>query len=89
VTDDAWAVRAQAARALGMIADAGTLAAVKAALEDSIWWVRLRAALALMRFGAAGRTALLEAETGPQPFASAVAKLVLGLPTQALAEFAA
>ena len=72
-----------------MIADAGTLAAVKAALEDSVWWVRLRAALALMRFGGGGRNTLLEAEAGPQPFASAVAKMVLGLPAQALAEFAA
>jgi len=89
VTDDAWAVRAQAVRPLGMIADAGSLAALKAALQDSEWWVRLRAALALMRFGAAGRNALLEAEVGAHPFASAVARMVLGLPPQALAEFAA
>ena len=89
VTDDAWAVRAQAARSIGMIADMGTMPAVKAALEDSVWWVRLRAALALMRFGTAGRNALLEAETGAQPLASAVARMVLGLPAQALAEFAA
>jgi HEAT repeat protein len=89
VTDDAWAVRAQAARSLGMIADARTLADVKTALADSVWWVRVRAALALTRFGTAGRTALLEAETGGQPEASAVAKMILGLPAQALAEFAA
>ena len=89
VMDDAWAVRAQAVRSLGMIGDAGTLAVVKTALDDAVWWVRLRAALALMRLGAAGRNALLEAEHGPQPLASAVAKLVLGLPAQALAEFAA
>jgi HEAT repeat protein len=89
VTDEAWEVRAQAARSLGMIADAGTLPAVKSALQDEVWWVRLRAALALMRFGAGGRNALLEAETGAQPVASAVAKLVLGLPPQALSEFAA
>src|SRR6185503_15679931 len=76
VTDDAWAVRAQAARSIGMIADMGTMPAVKAAL-------------ALMRFGTAGRNALLEAETGAQPLASAVARMVLGLPAQALAEFAA
>ncbi len=88
VTDDAWAVRAQAVRSLGMIADASTLAAVKAALQDSVWWVRLRAALALMRYGGGGRNALLEAEVGAHPFASAVAKMVLGLPAQALAEFA-
>jgi hypothetical protein len=41
-----------------------------------------------MRFAAAGRNALLEAELGANPFASATAKLVLGLPPQALAEFA-
>jgi hypothetical protein len=62
---------------------------VRAALQDSVWWVRLRAALALMRFAAAGRNALLEAEVGADPFASATARMVLGLPAQALAEFAA
>jgi len=51
-------------------------------------WVRLRAALALMRFAAPGRKALLEAEVGPDPFARATAQMVLGLPAQALAEFA-
>jgi len=89
VTDDAWAVRAQAVRSLGMITDASTLPLVKAALQDDVWWVRLRAALALVRFAAPGRNALLEAEIGANPFASAVAKMVLGLPAQALAEFAA
>src|SRR5262249_2791494 len=88
VADDAWAVRAQAVRSLGMIADAGTLPLVTAALQDSVWWVRLRAALALMRFGGQGRSALLDAETGANPFAGAIAKMVLGLPEQALAEFA-
>ncbi len=88
-TDDAWAVRAQAVRSLGMITDVSTLPLVKAALRDNEWWVRLRAALALMRFAAAGRNALLEAEVGPDPFARAMAQLVLGLPAQALAEFAA
>jgi hypothetical protein len=32
---------------------------------------------------------LLEAEAGDDPYARATAKLVLGLPAQALAEFAA
>lgn len=89
IADDAWQVRVQAARSLGMITDAGTLPLVKAALRDDVWWVRLRAALALMRFAAAGRNALLEAEAGDDPSARATAKLVLGLPAQALAEFAA
>ncbi len=89
ITDDAWPVRAQAARSLGMITDVSTLPLVQAALQDNVWWVRLRAALALMRFAAPGRNALLEAEVGGDPFARATAQMVLGLPAQALAEFAA
>lgn len=89
VADAAWPVRAQATRSLGMIGDVTTLPLIRAALRDPEWWVRLRAALALMRFAAAGRNALLEAEVGPDAGARAVAKLVLGLPAQSLAEFAA
>ena len=88
-TDDAWPVRAQAMRSLGMITDVSTLPLLKGALRDSVWWVRLRGALALMRFAAAGRNALLEAEVGGDPIARAMAQMVLGLPAQALAEFAA
>ncbi|MGH7530754.1 MAG: HEAT repeat domain-containing protein [Gemmatimonadales bacterium] len=88
VADPAWEVRAQAARSLGMIADPRTLPLVRAALRDAEWWVRLRAALALMRFAAAGRNALLETELGGHADARDVARLVLGLPAQALAEFA-
>ena len=87
--DACWEVRAQAMRSLGMIADATTLPLVRAGLHDAAWWVRLRAGLALMRFGAAGRNALLESEVGADPDARNVAKLILGLPAQALAEFAA
>ncbi len=72
-----------------MIADASTLPLVRTALRDAEWWVRLRAGLALMRFAGAGRNALLEAEVGGDTDARATAKLVLGLPPQALAEFAA
>lgn len=89
VTDAAWPVRAQAARSLGMIADATTLPLVRTALRDPIWWVRLRAALALMRLAAPGRKTLLDAEIGADPDARDMARLVLGLPPQALAEFAA
>ena len=89
IVDSSWAVRAQAARSLGMIADPSTLPLVKDALRDGVWWVRLRAALALMRYSSGGRNALLEAEVGAEPFARAMAKMVLGLPPQALAEFSA
>jgi HEAT repeat protein len=86
--DDFWMVRAQAVRSLGMITDVSTLPLIKAALQDDVWWVRLRAALALMRFAASGRNALLEAEIGADQSARAMAQMVLGLPAQALAEFA-
>ncbi|HTI05736.1 MAG TPA: HEAT repeat domain-containing protein [Gemmatimonadales bacterium] len=89
IVDSSWAVRAQAARSLGMISDPSTLPLVKEALRDGVWWVRLRAALALMRFSGSGRNVLLEAEVGAEPFARAMAKMVLGLPPQALAEFSA
>ena len=89
IEDPAWEVRAQAARSLGMITDPTTLRLVRAALQDAIWWVRLRAALALTRFGTAGRNALLEAEVGADAGARDTARMILGLPAQALAEFAA
>ncbi len=88
-TDSAWEVRAQAVRSLGRIADLTTLKTLTARLGDTVWWVRLRAALALMRLEAPGRDALLAAETGPHPDARYVARLILGLSSQALAEFAA
>jgi HEAT repeat protein len=89
VHDEAWPVRAQAARSLGMIADPKTIPALRESLRDLEWWVRLRAGLALMRFGAPGRNALLEAEVGAHAEARAMAGLILGLSSQALAEYAA
>lgn len=89
VQDEAWPVRAQAARSLGMIGDPKTLPLVRDALRDPEWWVRLRAGLALMRFGAPGRDTLLQAEVGAHAVARDMAHLVLGLSSQALAEFAA
>ncbi len=88
-TDSVWEVRAQATRSLGRIADPTSLDPLKARLGDAEWWVRLRAALALTRLGASGRDALLAAEIGPHADARYVARLVLGLSSQALAEFAA
>jgi HEAT repeat protein len=87
-TDAAWEVRAQAVRALGRIAEPETLRDLVPRLADAVWWVRLRAALAIMRLGDAGRDALLKAEIGAQPDARFVARLILGLTPQALAEFA-
>jgi len=88
-TDAAWEVRAQAVRSLGRIADADTLEDLRSRLADAVWWVRLRAALALTRLGVTGQGALLHAEVGAHPEARFVARLILGLSPQALAEFAA
>ena len=87
--DRVWPVRAQAVRSLGMIADPATLALVRDALRDGEWWVRLRAGLALTRFGAAGRNVLLAVEVGAHEPSRDMARLVLGLSPQALAEYAA
>ena len=89
VRDDAWAVRAQAVRSLGMIADRATLPLVRDALRDPEWWVRIRAGLALTRFGGVGRDVLLQNEHGADQGARDMARLVLGLSPQALAEYAA
>jgi HEAT repeat protein len=87
--DPLWPVRSQAARSLGMLADPASLPLLRAALRDPDWWVRMRTGLALTRFGPAGRNVLLEAEVGPDPNSRDMARLVLGLSPQALAEFAA
>ena len=88
IVDGEWEVRAQAARSLGRIADPATLPLLVAALTDSEWWVRMRSALALTRLGPGGRDALLKAEVGPLASARDMARLILGLAPQALAEFA-
>jgi HEAT repeat protein len=88
IADTSWEVRAQAARSLGRIADPATLPLLVTALGDSEWWVRMRAALALTRLGPPGRDALLKAEVGALATARDMARLILGLAPQALAEFA-
>ena len=82
-------MRAQAIRSLGMIADPATVQLVRDALRDGDWWVRLRAGLALTRFGASGRNVLLAVEVGAHQPSRDMARLVLGLSPQALAEYAA
>src|SRR3989475_11560049 len=72
-----------------MIGDPTTLPLVREALRDAEWWVRLRAGLALTRMGTTGRNGLLEAEVGADPDARDMARLILGLSPQALAELAA
>ena len=84
--DKVWQVRAQAIQSLGKIG-APEHDLFARALRDPSWWVRLRGALALARTGAAGRDVLLTAEVGADVFARDMARLVLGLPPAALAEY--
>src|SRR5207245_1040885 len=69
--------------------DPATVRRVRDALGDGGWWVRLRAGLALTRFGASGRNVLLAVEVGAHQPSRDMARLVLGLSSQALAEYAA
>ena len=84
--DKAWQVRAQAIQSLGKVG-AATVDLFQRGLQDASWWVRLRGALALARSGPVGRDVLLAAEIGPDAFARDMARLVLGLPPAALAEY--
>lgn len=86
--DRAWQVRAQAMRSLGMLGDRQALPILRAAATDPEWWVRFRAGLALTRFGPEGMRVLLDADVGPDTAARDMAHLILGLSSQALAEFA-
>lgn len=84
--DKEWQARAQAIHALGKL-QAPVAALLREALRDPAWWVRLRAALALARAGPEGRNALLAAEIGADVFARDMARMVLGLSPEALAEY--
>lgn len=84
--DRAWQVRALAIQSLARL-QAATVPIFHQGLRDGSWWVRLRAALALIAGGPEGRNALLSAEVGADAFARDMARLVLGLPEAALAEY--
>ena len=85
-TDRAWQVRALAIQSLARL-QAAAVPIFHQGLRDASWWVRLRAALALIASGPDGRNALLSAEVGADAFARDMARLVLGLPEAALAEY--
>lgn len=81
--DPAWEVKAQAARALGMIREEiegaegmeQTLAALRSLLTDSMFWVRQSAAFALMLRGQEGRAALEDVHrSSPDKFAQETAQ---------------
>jgi HEAT repeat protein len=87
LTDAQWQVRTQAASSLGLIRALGARDALRLALSDSDWWVRLRAAVALRQLGLAGTHLLTEAQRGSDRFAQEMARYVLGLTDQAVADY--
>jgi hypothetical protein len=58
LTDPKWAVRAVAARALGLLGIPAGIQRLTAAMEDPAWWVRRNAGYALAQMGLPGERAL-------------------------------
>jgi HEAT repeat protein len=58
--DEIWEVRAQAAKALGVLGDKQAVIRLKQALFDESWWVRHNAADSLYQLGQEGMEALRE-----------------------------
>ncbi len=87
LSDDVWQVRTQAASSLGLIRADGARDALRKVLSDSNWWVRLRAAVALRQLGLEGTHVLTDAQNGADRFAQEMARYVLGLSEQAVADY--
>jgi len=77
--DEDWRVRAQAARALGVLKVTEAIGPLGQLLRDSAWWVRFRAALSLAQLGEPGRRMLREARVGGDRYASEMATMISGL----------
>lgn len=77
--DDDWRVRAQAARAFGVLKVVESIGPLGRMLRDSAWWVRFRAALSLAQLGEPGRRMLREARVGGDRYASEMATMISGL----------
>jgi len=68
--DERWEVRAQAAKALGILKNDATIEVLEFLLEDSAFWTRQYAASALVNIGNKGQSRLQEiAVTGKDRFA--------------------
>jgi len=85
--DREWQVRTQAASSLGVIRAVNARDALHAALRDGNWWVRLRAGIALRQLGPAGSRVLTEVQAGADRFAQEMARYVLGLSDEAVADY--
>ena len=85
--DHEWQVRTQAASSLGVIRALNARDSLHAALRDGNWWVRLRAGVALRQLGPAGSRVLTDVEAGADRFAQEMARYVLGLNDEAVADY--
>lgn len=79
LADDAWAVRAEAARWLTGLGDHSCIAELERALSDGAWWVRANAADALRSIGPAGLEALVRASQSDDRLGAARAREALAL----------
>jgi HEAT repeat protein len=78
LADEAWPVRAQAARALGRLREPAAVAPLADRLTDRSWWVRRHAAYAMRRLGPTGRAALRRLmEHSSDPYARDMAREAL------------
>jgi HEAT repeat protein len=79
LADDAWTVRAEAARGLTGLGDASSVPELERALSDGAWWVRANAAEALRSIGPAGLDALRRASQGGDRLTATPAREALAL----------
>ena len=85
--DGEWQVRTQAASSLGVIRAVNAQGVLHAALRDGNWWVRLRAGIALRQLGPSGTAVLRDLLDGTDRFAGEMARYVLGLTDEAVADY--
>jgi HEAT repeat protein len=79
LADDAWTVRAEAARWLTGLGDHSSVPELERALSDGAWWVRANAADALRSIGPAGLAALVRASQSDDRATAARAREALAL----------
>jgi len=79
LADEAWPLRAQAAKALGSIGIKKAVPALEAVLDDPAWWVRANAAAGLRALGAPGHKALERALDHPDRYARDRAREALAM----------
>lgn len=81
LSSEAWQVRAQAAKSLGLLRDRESALALLRTMSDPSWWVRYNSAMALKRMGPVGEGRLRRVRAGEDRYASEMAERILRLET--------